>query len=798
MMKRLIQFLAGLLFFVLIMPVSAMAADTLCAQVKIQVNQDLTLERQAFEAHMRINNGLTGIAIEDVAVQVNFSDEAGNPVSATSDPDNTEALFYIRLDSMSGIDDVDGNGLVSPSSSANITWLIIPAPDSSNGVTEGTLYYVGATLSYTMAGQEQTIDVMPDYIYVKPMPELTLDYFLPKYVYGDDPLTSEIEPEVPFPFGLRIANNGEGTARSLSIVSAQPKITENKLGLLISFNIIGAELNGEEGDDDLRVDFGDLESGTAQTVKWIMVCSLYGEFKDFSADFTHSDELGGELTSVMESVNPHELIKDVRVDLPGSDEIDDFLARDGTVVRVFESENQDTVVTDYDDAQASIQSADADAYSITFPATPGFAYTRLPDPENGQKIIAEVVRSDGKIIKSENCWLSKSKDQDNNWEYFIHIFDADTSGAYTVSFDFPLPEHAPVMQFIPDRAGAVGRYVGFLIQASDPDGTVPSLSVAPLPAGAALTDNGDGSALFEWTPGQGQAGVYTLTFTATDGENTASRTATLTIVDDVDSDNDGMADAWELLYFGNLDRDGTGDYDGDGISDLDEFLNGSNPVEDYRIFGDFDVDDDVDGWDLVQMMGAMDSRLGDGNYLPGADSNRDDLIDHMDLATFSRNYGALFQGQNYPPLRPFDPDPADGAVNVSVDQLLSWTGGDPDAGDFPMYDVLFGLEADNLARVLTTDEKEYYPGLLDYDTTYFWQIISKDRSLARTNGPVWQFSTFAADGDADGDGLLNHEEIEGETVTDPFNWDTDGDGYSDGDEVDGGTSPVNADSRPPL
>ena len=35
-----------------------------------------------------------------------------------------------------------------------------------------------------------------------------------------------------------------------------------------------------------------------------------------------------------------------------------------------------------------------------------------------------------------------------------------------------------------------------------------------------------------------------------------------------DLDQDGMADAWENQYFGNLSRDGTGDYDGDGVSDL--------------------------------------------------------------------------------------------------------------------------------------------------------------------------------------------------------------------------------------
>jgi hypothetical protein len=44
-----------------------------------------------------------------------------------------------------------------------------------------------------------------------------------------------------------------------------------------------------------------------------------------------------------------------------------------------------------------------------------------------------------------------------------------------------------------------------------------------------------------------------------------------------DSDADGMDDAWENLYFGNLSRNGTGDFDGDGLTDLQEFQAGTDP-----------------------------------------------------------------------------------------------------------------------------------------------------------------------------------------------------------------------------
>ena len=42
---------------------------------------------------------------------------------------------------------------------------------------------------------------------------------------------------------------------------------------------------------------------------------------------------------------------------------------------------------------------------------------------------------------------------------------------------------------------------------------------------------------------------------------------------DYDADNDGMPDIWETSVFGNLSRDGRGDLNGNGYTDLEEYLN---------------------------------------------------------------------------------------------------------------------------------------------------------------------------------------------------------------------------------
>ncbi len=52
------------------------------------------------------------------------------------------------------------------------------------------------------------------------------------------------------------------------------------------------------------------------------------------------------------------------------------------------------------------------------------------------------------------------------------------------------------------------------------------------------------------------------------------------IVPGADSDGGGIPDAWELLHFGNLTKaNGTSDYDGDGFSDLGEYLADTDPLD---------------------------------------------------------------------------------------------------------------------------------------------------------------------------------------------------------------------------
>ncbi len=95
---------------------------------------------------------------------------------------------------------------------------------------------------------------------------------------------------------------------------------------------------------------------------------------------------------------------------------------------------------------------------------------------------------------------------------------------------------------------------------------------------------------------------------------------------------------------------------------------------------------------------------------------------------------------NNPPNEPFNPEPQNGAIDVDIDADLSWSCNDPD-GDNLTYNVYFGNSSPPPLVSLNQEETTYDPGTMEYDTTYFWQIIAKDENSATTESPIWSFIT---------------------------------------------------------
>jgi cold shock CspA family protein len=87
----------------------------------------------------------------------------------------------------------------------------------------------------------------------------------------------------------------------------------------------------------------------------------------------------------------------------------------------------------------------------------------------------------------------------------------------------------PVIVSPGNQVGAENSPFSLTVSATDPDATIPALTATGLPAWAALTDNGDGTATITGTPGYDDAAITTVTVTASDGSLTDDEAFTLTV-----------------------------------------------------------------------------------------------------------------------------------------------------------------------------------------------------------------------------------------------------------------------------
>lgn len=104
-------------------------------------------------------------------------------------------------------------------------------------------------------------------------------------------------------------------------------------------------------------------------------------------------------------------------------------------------------------------------------------------------------------------------------------------GSYFVIANFTSgSDQPPVFDPISNQTAFPRQLLRFDVRATDPQGTVPTLTAQDLPQGANFKDNGNGTGTFTWTPKVGQIGTHDVTFIASDGTSQSSKTITITVL----------------------------------------------------------------------------------------------------------------------------------------------------------------------------------------------------------------------------------------------------------------------------
>ncbi|UCD17391.1 MAG: hypothetical protein JSV44_00325, partial [Candidatus Zixiibacteriota bacterium] len=76
----------------------------------------------------------------------------------------------------------------------------------------------------------------------------------------------------------------------------------------------------------------------------------------------------------------------------------------------------------------------------------------------------------------------------------------------------------PVLDPVPEQYASEGDFITLTITATDPDGSIPTLTADSLPVNATFVDNGDATGTLEFNPDYTQSGIYNVYIIADDGE----------------------------------------------------------------------------------------------------------------------------------------------------------------------------------------------------------------------------------------------------------------------------------------
>jgi len=95
---------------------------------------------------------------------------------------------------------------------------------------------------------------------------------------------------------------------------------------------------------------------------------------------------------------------------------------------------------------------------------------------------------------------------------------------------------------------------------------------------------------------------------------------------------------------------------------------------------------------------------------------------------------------NNQPNKAINPSPENGEIDVRPDVDLAWNCTDPD-GDELFYDIYLGTTNPPPLFASNISENYFDPGLLEFQATYYWYILSDDHRGGTNQSEIWNFTT---------------------------------------------------------
>lgn len=423
-------------------------SNGICTTITLSFKQKDVMARQAFRGTLTVNNGHKDESLKDVKLYLEVRDSEGKLA--------TSREFQIDAEKLEGFEGqlaLDAGWTLAADSKGTATILFIPTKYAAP--TEPTDYSFGGSFSYTdpLTGLTVTRQLNPVTLTVNPSPNLEMIYFMQRDVYGDDPMTEEVEPSEPAEFALLINNKGYGDAKNMNLTMNQPQIIENQKGLAINFEIVSSQVNGGEQSlslgNSMASDFGDIPAQSQSYIQWWLNSSLLGHFTEYDVKATHLTSRDNPDLSLIDTVTIHELVHGFTADADAEVPLRGFLVNDMADIEdspdgVYFTDATHQSVSKVSKASFTQLSDTEFRLSVT-PSATGWNYGVLSDPTQGkQKLVGITRRSDGAMLPADNVWQTSCTMKDGKnavHENRIHfVFEMLGAGEeFTLVFE-PTPE----------------------------------------------------------------------------------------------------------------------------------------------------------------------------------------------------------------------------------------------------------------------------------------------------------------------------------------------------------------------